>query len=164
MTCRSMSCNKKKKREEYFNAISKVLDWCANRGINVVFKRIKKGEGGSYNRDHSTGKTIKVSSSLKPQTRLHVLLHECGHYIIDVTNPGKYPRGYANPIKDGRTERSWIHKIDVIAEEIEAWERGWELGVMLGIWADESAREDFDRTKTDYLKTYIKWACGVDGY
>jgi hypothetical protein len=129
--------------------IEKLVDWAASKGLEIIFSKM---EGGLY---HEISKKIMVSSRGGPETQLSVLLHECGHCII--TRSGgrrKYPNGYAK-IEEGRRGRDESHKMDVIAEEFDAWSKGWNLGQRLGIWID---RTFYDEVRARYLKTYFRWA------
>jgi hypothetical protein len=129
--------------------IEKLAEWANAKGLEIIFSKM---EGGLY---HEISKKIMVSSKGGPITQLCVLLHECGHFII--TRSGgrnRYPDGYAK-IEEGREGRNVHHKMDVIAEEFDAWIKGWTLAHRLNIIVD---RNDYNEVRSKYLKTYFKWA------
>ncbi len=132
----------------YISGIEKVLDWCTQKGLTVEWVR---SQGGSYD---PTEKVITVSSSSVPRIQLQVLLHECGHHLIGRPKAGqRYSMGYGNT----HDNRSDLHKIDILDEEFEAWERGWKLGKRLGA-LKQSDRSEFNRYRVRMLKGYVNWA------
>lgn len=68
-------------------------------------------------------------------TRLHGLLHECGHVLVGRTvargRGTRYLRGYPSPRT--RRARSNVSAADLVHEEIEAWHRGYNLAKRLHI-------------------------------
>jgi hypothetical protein len=134
----------------YISGIEKVLNWCTSRGLSVEWPR---SQGGSYD---PTDKVITVSSSSVPRIQLQVLLHECGHHLI-----GRPKAGYRFSMGYGATHdlRADSHKIDILDEEFEAWERGWKLGKRLGA-LKQSDRHEFNRYRVRMLKGYVNWAAG----
>lgn len=142
--------NRHKDRSEFqrelrfIRDIEVVIAWCDARGVLVEFKR----KPSMYYPD---GSNIVVAAGLPTESRLHVLLHECGHHLIGSKDEHeRFGRGYS----DERT-RSAHHKLDVLEEEFEAWHRGFKLAARLGVKVD---KDSFDRTRITHLKTYVRWA------
>lgn len=132
--------------------IQTVLDWTDKRDLLVDFYY---KDGSKY---FFESKAIQVCTKPKFEIQLYSLLHECGHYLIDESankNPKtyheKFRNGYLNPIN----EKSDAHKVSVLAEEYEAWNRGYSLANRIGIKLNEI---NFEKDKIKALKTYIKWA------
>lgn len=133
------------------DAMAKVVEWVRARGYDVVFTG---GEAGAYNPKLNR---IELSGRLSTERQLHVLLHECGHFLIEGIGDSrskKYPNGYAR-IDEKIEGRDVIHKIDVIAEEFDAWHRGLRLAERLQIYIDTDA---FNKTRAKMLMSYIHWA------
>lgn len=130
------------------DGIEKVISWLSTRETSVEFV---KRSGGYYDENKNT---VFISSHLPPRHQLHILLHECGHLLISVSGRWKYPEGYKK-IDDDRDGRNVIHKIDVIAEEFDAWHQGFLLAERLDILLH---KEEFLKIKAKCLMTYIRWA------
>lgn len=133
------------------DGIERVVAWAASRGLKVDFH--SKIDVGRY---YSGTRTVEVSSRFGPEKQLIIALHELGHYLIEAGGrTGElFPHGY-NRIEEGNPSRDALHKIDVVAEEFEAWHRGWNLSKRLKIPVD---RVYYDTIRAEYLKSYFKWA------
>jgi hypothetical protein len=131
--------------------LERVIEWLAERNILVDFIRTDSGRFlPSINR-------IEISAKGSIESQLYILLHECGHYMIEqsaTTRQQFFPNGYLR-IQEEVKGRNLIHKVDVIAEEFEAWNRGLKLAHRLKIYLD---REQFDKVKARSLQTYFRWA------
>jgi len=137
------------------NDLVAVIDWCSFRKLTV---RFGKRPNGLY--EHSE-LAITINCHLAPEIQLHVLLHECGHHLIDSQKPkDRFVQGY-DAANDPEVKRTMTHRVDVVDEELEAWHRGAKLAKRLGIKLD---RERYNQTRSEYVKTYMKWALKVDGY
>lgn len=135
--------------ERYINGIEKVLLWCEGKKLNVDW--VSRG-GGSYDIGE---RTITVSSRSLPRIQLLVLLHECGHALIGKPKSGgRWSSGYST--SDIFSYKTDLYKLDVLDEEFEAWGRGWDLGVKLGVLRQED-RHAFNKYRVSMLKGYIKW-------
>lgn len=132
--------------------IDKVVRWCNKRSIKVFF--------GGRVRGKNQENGILVSRMQTPERQLHVLLHECGHKLIDVSKgKSKFEMGwsivYESPMPSSSLQDRFHHKHDIVAEEIEAWERGLALARRLGVYLDSGS---FTKTRMLCVKTYFKWA------
>lgn len=137
----------------YIDGIEKVLDWCSRKRLTVDWVRT---QGGSYD---PAERVITVSLSSVPRIQLQVLLHECGHHMIGRPKPGhRFSMGYGSSA-DSHVKKSDLHKIDILDEEFEAWERGWKLGRKLGALV-QADRAEYNRYRVRMLKGYVNWAAG----
>jgi hypothetical protein len=136
-------------RPRYVTGLERVIDWVEARGYSVDFS-------STSNRAWLTpDKAITVPSAHSAHLQLMYLLHEAGHVSVECSKPTKrYSRGYNAPQKS----RQLNYVIDVIDEELEAWERGRQLAHRLGIKLDD---ERYNRLKVRSVKTYAllvsKW-------
>lgn len=104
--------------------------------------------------------TVTINSRIAYQTRLAVLLHECGHVAIFRARQ-KDPKRRVH----GCTYREWwnsrgrckkgsgARKLSTLDEELAAWEIGEKLGKRLGI---RLARRTFERCRVKCLLTYVR--------
>jgi hypothetical protein len=74
---------KKSKRDNFLNdlryarSLNKVVEWCRSKGVTV---QLHTASCGQYVPED---KTIFITQRARPEYQLHVLLHECGHLLID---------------------------------------------------------------------------------
>jgi len=125
-------------------AIDSLVYWAETKGYVVDF---------SYNGDDSVdreSKIISINTTRSLETQLYTLLHECGHILIygsdKVTN--------VKEVTDNYNEKSNIHRVFRVVEEVEAWKRGLSLANRLGISVD---KEKWNRDVARALKQYMKW-------
>ena len=132
------------------NSLRVVVEWCQARALTVDFS----GSGGTF--DPET-KEICVSARALPDNQLYMLLHEVGHYLIDVcgSSRSKTSKGYTT----NETDKSIHYKVDLIDEEYDAWERGRKLALRLNLKIDEKRFNDY---KVRSIKTYFHWAVDKD--
>lgn len=132
----------------YIEKLSSIVGWCEARALSVSFA---KRPNGVYD---PSGKEIVISARASPEKQAHFLLHECGHHLIGMKeHHERFGMGY--PQTDPQKKKTIHHRISCLEEELEAWHRGWKLSKRLKIGID---RTEFDRTRIDCIKTYIKWA------
>lgn len=140
------------KEDEIEIAIEKLIGWANQKGYAVKF-------GKKYNEEVIFDqKLIKINNAYNRLQQLYTLLHECGH-IIEYRNGSthyfkKYPT--ANKIlKDGRSARSLVGRVEVIEEEINAWRSGEKLAEKLQIEIDPTK---YNKEAATWIMGYIKWA------
>lgn len=127
--------------------IGLIVDWCGVRCIKVNF--VKK-PFGTY---HSAEKEISISSRLRPLKQAVVLLHECGHHLVEGADRAeRFLMGY--PQNKPEVTRTFHHRLTCLEEEMEAWHRGWKLSRRLEL---SVSREQFDGIRLECLRTYVKW-------
>jgi len=127
--------------------IGLLVDWCASRGLAVLFG---KKQNGTYD---SVGKRIVIACHARPKRQLAYLLHECGHHLIGMKeHHQRFGMGY--PQTDPEVRRTFLHRVSCLEEELEAWHRGWKLSRRLNLSLD---RATFDTIRLECIKSYIKW-------
>jgi len=100
-------------------------------------------------------KQVYLNSRNHIEKRLYILLHECGHILID---NGSEDRLYSLSRETEAVVGDCVSKkrrVAVLSEEIEAWKRGERLAKRLGISINE---EKFDKIRTDSIMSYVEWA------
>lgn len=145
---KSQSAIKKLKNDKkHIACLQKLVKWCKNKSIEVMFY------ASSTNKYEVEDRRISINKRLSPEKQVYVILHECGHVLVgDKENHERYGMGYSQ--FDPNVVRTLRHKCDVIDEEFEAWHRGWVLGKRLNL---KLSKCDFDKTKSLSLKTYFVW-------
>ena len=134
--------------------LQRVIDWCSSKKITVLFKN----DRNLYLPDEAT---IIIGRYQTTTRKLITLLHECGHFLIDQSrdrNVKTYNMKYGNGYEfydDKKKNKTVRHKIDVLSEEIEAWNRGYTLALRLNLNLDKNK---FDKEKASAVKTYAFWA------
>tara|TARA_B100000700_G_scaffold236399_1_gene262281 strand:- start:335 stop:790 length:456 start_codon:yes stop_codon:yes gene_type:complete len=134
----------------YFEkCISTVESWLESKDYDLLY------ETGAADGIYYSVKQIVINSRNHAEKRLYVLLHECGHLLINST---KRDRVFAlsrstEAIMGNTTTRK--RRVAVISEEIEAWKRGERLAKRLGIEINE---EKFDKIRADAIISYVEWA------
>lgn len=139
------------------NGLKAVVEWCDSRRIKVEFTNLHPA--GVY---HNDDKIIYINSKQKLEKQLFVLLHECGHLLIDdpsETTVFRFRHGYHE--KNPKLKRKFIHRCAIVEEELEAWHRGRKLANKLGIEINDL---NYDTLKADLVKTYMKWALKDPNY
>lgn len=140
----------------FLKGLEEVVSWCAVRRISVNFS---KGLAGVYNGED---RTIHINSRQSVEKQLYVLLHECGHLLIDDKSEStefRFKNGYHTPHKD--VKRKFIYKCTILEEEFEAWHRGRKLATKLGININDDV---FSEIKASFIKSYMRWALGDPAY
>ena len=118
-----------------------VVNWCYDKGLIVVFS--KEPNGVYYDN------CITLCGRLAPELQLHLLLHECGHYIVSTRDKGNRFEEC-----DSTDTQSTRHRIDFVDEEYEAWYQGRCLSEKLGVVIDIVS---WHAHKDSFLKTYMRW-------
>lgn len=96
--------------------------------------------------------------------QLCILLHEIGHHLIVIHNTKElFKRGYPL-IYDTRQKRRSTHKVDIVLEEVEAWNRGFKLAERLGLFVAGADVDEFNRIRARCLKTYFSWSADTGKY
>lgn len=134
-------------KEQLKRDIDKVAIWLHDKyGVDVYID-----SDGENDYDHET-KLVTISSRTNLYVRLHTLLHEAGHVVLR-SDPWTYRCWYS---KSGMSSRSWSlhHRVDVVREEVAAWDIGSEIAEDLGIRLEIERYLEHSRKA---LLTYIKW-------
>lgn len=133
---------------DHEEAITTLIHWLDTKGYYVDFDR-----NGDDSVDCSA-KIVSINNTRTLETQLYILLHECGHILIH--NNDKLMK-YAE-VQGNYRERTNIHKVFTVMEEVEAWKRGMLLAKRLNIEIDEK-KWNMDISRA--LNKYIRWAAGV---
>jgi Uncharacterized conserved protein len=132
--------------------ISRLVEWCKKKNIEVDFSR-KDNEWLPLKR------RIVINMSSNVEIQLCFLLHECGHILIETNSPHKtkmrWNHGYTTTNKGAK--RKVRHKIEVLDEELEAWYRGRILADRLKIRLND---DKFHDCKATACLTYARWLLG----
>lgn len=102
-------------------------------------------------------KIIEINSKQNYISRLHTLLHEVGHVLLQCHDEGHEPFRKQFPYmkKDNREARGdKKHRVDVIREEVLAWEYGKKLADSLSLNLDETK---WNRHRQEALISYMEW-------
>jgi hypothetical protein len=133
---------------KHCEAIDILVGWLDEKDYYVDFDR--KGDESVSLED----KIVSINTTRSIETQLYILLHECGHVLIHNNEDIVKYRG----VQESFDEKSNIHRVFTVMEEVEAWKRGRHLARRLGIKVDEKKwNKDLSRA----LNKYIRWAAGV---
>ena len=113
--------------------------------VPVVFDR---DEPNAY--WHNGHGTVSVSTKQTKRLQLYSLLHEAGHAIIREKEDYDVRLPYGKLHKN----KSISRRIDVLREEVLAWECGRELAYDLGINLDNRLWHNFVKKN---LFDYVRW-------
>lgn len=132
-------------------AITRLQKWCSDRGYNIIFDKEFKDEIF-----YSEG-VIKIKSGTSFQSQLISLLHECGHLKLNTVYPDYNSRfGLGIPKKNIKSwTRRPIHRIQLLEEEIEAWNVGEHLAKELHLRVDKRL---WRQIRFRCLGLYLAWA------
>ena len=120
--------------------------------IDVIFAA---DEPNAYWRNGST--SISISTRQSKRLQLYSMLHEAGHAIIRINE--KYEEIYPYGHKD--KNKSIARRVDVLREEVMAWEEGRELAQVLKIELDLKLWHNFVKKN---LFDYVRWAYDPEAF
>lgn len=131
------------------------------------FERIERFLLEEYNievvYDHNTSdayydsaRIIEINNRQNIPSRLHSLLHEAGHACLrNEKRRVSFGANFPFMRKHGSSKRGdKNHRVDVVREEVLAWERAYEVAVQLGIDIDQDL---WCKHRKDSLITYMEW-------
>jgi hypothetical protein len=117
--------------------------------VDVIYG---KKEDNAY---YSSCNQVTINNSQNFKCRLHTLLHEAGHVIIRHDGKESFKKQFPFMKYGGGSKRgNFNHRLDVLREEIMAWDEGERLAEFLGIELDYKW---WLRHRNEALKTYIEW-------
>ena len=125
-------------------AIYTLICWAQKYNFDVVIIR-----GGDDSIDEAA-RVIEINSSNSIETQLYVLLHECGHLLIYNNDDALGTRDVVSKF----SERTKMHRVFRVVEEVDAWKRGKLLAKRLGIIVND---EKWNRVMVRALKKYMEW-------
>ena len=99
-------------------------------------------------------KLITINKKLGFENQLYTILHECGHLLIN--NNKNYIKNHPYSYKPANKKLYGTikYEVDLVSEEIEAWNRGKCLAKKLKIYIDE---KKYFNHMSRYVFTYIKF-------
>lgn len=111
-----------------------VRDWLDEKDIMLMFSKELDNE---FSPD---GKYINIRPIKNKEEMFYTLLHECGHVLVEANNKGFKDNYKTKDFHDWdkmvRTRDSAL-KVSVLADEMEAWNRGRKLAKRLNLAYDE---------------------------
>jgi hypothetical protein len=121
--------------------------------LQVVFER--DGETALFHerRGIVPGDFIVVNNRVTCQRQLYLLLHEAGHVLLRECEKEHKRRYPAAVLKGKRCTRA--HKIDILREEVMAWEKGREIASDFQVPIDDSV---WHSMVTSALYKYLEWS------
>jgi hypothetical protein len=103
--------------------------------------------------------TIYLNNRSPKRVQLYFFLHEVGHIVSSQKCNGEhYRRSYPllkDIMRDDAKRYNKNVRVEILREEIEAWDLGLHLAKKLKILLDE---EDFYKTYRKSIYSYVKWA------
>lgn len=136
--------------------IKKIKKWAEGNNIKLV-ATTKEGNGSWCPKT----KIISYNSRLSLENRLFVILHECGHFLVERGLNSENTR-YSIQNKamvDKRHKFSQAYRIEILREEFDAWERGERLAKRLKLDVD---LENYKKFSTKCVVTYCDWIARRD--
>ena len=120
--------------------------------IDVIFA---DDEPNAYwNNGHAS---ISISTKQSKRLQLYSMLHEAGHAVIRSRDNYKEVFPYGKKIKN----KSISRRVDVVREEVVAWEEGRKLADSLGIKLDLKLWHNFIKKN---LFDYVRWAYDPESF
>lgn len=126
-------------------------------------------EGGEDEVGFDGDKKVTLNSRVDPSSLTAAALHECGHILIyearcrqrtSVKKKSQDRPIAGSSLKDNLSNKRRFatntckRKVAIVTEEIDAWERGWELGKRLRI---RISKTRFENSRIKALMTYMRW-------
>ncbi len=134
----------------FIDSFRLVESWLLEKEYDVLLET--DGPDGVY----FNCKQVALNSRNHIEKRLYILLHECGHILIDNNSSDRmFSLSQQTEAIMGGRKHSRQRRVAKLTEEIEAWKRGESLARRLGIEINE---EKFDRIRADAIMSYIEWA------
>jgi hypothetical protein len=95
--------------------------------------------------------TVSICTKQSKRLQLYTILHEAGHAIIRSKEDYEIRFPYGRQHKN----KSISRRVDVMREEVMAWECGRELAMNMGIYIDPKLWHNFVKKN---LFDYVVWA------
>lgn len=128
------------------SSLEVLVGWCGSKGLRVEFNH---EPNGTYTPEEGL---IEINCHLFPEKQFHLALHECGHHLIG--------KKYVKEKAEADAATPFHHRCDAVNEEFDAWKRGLKLAGRLKLRVDKPR---YDATRTEMLKSYMKWALTAHG-
>ena len=115
--------------------------------INVIFG---DDEHNAYWKPNGHA-CVSINTNQRKRLQLYTILHEAGHVIVRAKE--RYDKLY--PYGQREKSKTISRRIDVLREEVAAWDEGVTLAIRLGIKLDHRLWHNFHKK---HLFEYVKWA------
>ena len=122
-------------------------------GVDVIFG---DDEANAYWKPNGHP-CVSINTNQRKRLQLYTILHEAGHVIIRERE--EYETLYPYGQKD--KSKTISRRVDVIREEVAAWDEGERLAQRLGIKLDHRLYHNFYKK---HLFEYVKWAYNPTSY
>lgn len=119
--------------------------YCFNKGIEVIPSNV-------WSYDHSERVITEVWRGRPTKAWVYTMLHELGHAINRSKKSFSYKSWRISELGESITIDK-VATVQIMREEIEAWETGLKLAKRLEI---EINQKDFDRYASNCLMKYMK--------
>tara|TARA_R110000823_G_scaffold272707_1_gene391941 strand:+ start:735 stop:1172 length:438 start_codon:yes stop_codon:yes gene_type:complete len=100
---------------------------------------------------------VSISTKQSKRLQLYTVLHEAGHAIL---RAGEF-YDVRFPYGDKHQNKSIARRVDVIREEVMAWDEGEKLAFSLGITLDLKLWHNFVKKN---LFDYVRWAYDPEAF
>lgn len=107
--------------------------------VNIAIKEAIDGENGWY----PDSNHIILCSRQNFASRLHTLLHECGHVLCSIRNEIQ-----------GKRTKTLVGRTNILREEVLAWHYGKKLASKLNLVIDE---ELYAKHASKHVAQYVKY-------
>ena len=140
-------------KRDILEAISRVENYLYEKySVEVHY------EPGADNAYYDSLERIEIDSYQNYLYRLYTLLHEAGHVLVrhGLRSPySTFELRFPNMKFADRSSRGNLsHRIDVLREEVLAWEAAATIAEMLDIKVDNSK---LDTHRNKCIKSYVDW-------
>jgi len=127
-------------------SINKIVKWLKRKHkVNTIF--VANCEDEYIPWEH----IIHINSRSNLKVQLNALLHEAGHVIVR-QNQQEHKKKFPGIYLQRETKKM---KIDILREEVLAWEEGLKIAKLLKIAIEEKT---FDKHRHSALSGYVEWA------
>ena len=121
-------------------------------GVAVIFD---SDEPNAY--WHNGRGVVSISTKQNKRLQLYSFLHEAGHAVLreNASYIHKFPYGKKH------NNKSIARRVDVLREEVMAWDEGEKLAFSLGITLDLKLWHNFVKKN---LFDYVRWAYDPEAF
>jgi Zn-dependent peptidase ImmA (M78 family) len=131
-------------KEETEQSLNRLTEYLTNNGVKVEFN--SEGDNAYY----PIPNIIRINTRQNVKSRYYSLLHEVGHYLLrqqsDFGTKYLIDHSFSNKNKDKR--------IDVLREEIAAWDKAYEF-ISINKYAFEESK--WQHYSKKFIYQYAMW-------
>lgn len=132
----------------------------------IIFELLSDGSSEYDPNENVITLSYKENDKIKNNSIiLSVLLHEAGHAAIIRGNNWNQLRFHFSSMEDFHSKCRTKNKfIDLIREEILAWEKGWAIAKELKLSETIIPWKVYHKTMQKYIWSYLRWITAVRGW